>query len=1217
MRETRGRGGCRLCLLSVVLSLLFAGVQLSQPEPEAPGRASRQAPASEGPVGPLQGVWGPWGAWTPCSRSCGFGISERRRQCLLPVADPSQTWGPFPLHPAAPPSLREQGGVISALRPNYAPLRELRKPPSDPSLYVGPPDSSRQPHHLHSPHSANQEPGLSLYSTGPDPVHQPPLTYQEPQFHQPDFSPANQEMVSLYRQPFSSSSNGYSQSGRTAHRPANQGRGRGGGGGGGGNRRSVPTSQDAGSSRRSFSSSVLPGQFGYGRVPFSLPLLRPARRARHSAHMAGGNSTRAPETAPQEGAEHTGQDGAAVTARTPGGREGQGQGAERGGDRGEQQHPQPDRRTAGGATGLPRGPGPLPDRGPEAGGGLQREPPDGGVSQAGGAQIQGSWEGPGRTLTDTRSRSPPQSRNSEAGTPARAPPDWERPRSWMREHGAPPHPHPRPRLRSRPQREPPYTLNPGLSRPLPLAGPHVWPLRSQEPPPAESEGRGGPRGLPHPHTPPPSSTLPLHSCPGKERELRPCSPQPCPEGAVDPRAEQCAQYNGHNFMGRHYSWEPFMEVGAGQQCELTCRPVGLRFYVRQADRVRDGTPCHSNGTDICVDGACLSLGCDGVLDSSLRWDACGICGGDNSSCRRVSGTFANSSIPIGYHRFLEIPVGAMRINITERQSSPNYLALRSGSGQPLVNGRWAIDPPGQYEGGGTVFQYQRAAGGGGGESLTAPGPTTTVLHVYIIFHKQNPGIDFDFLLPVGRAERPTPPAHQPQPDFGALTLQAAPAARERGGAGRGALRGESPRSRGSAPHRNVRIPPRTDVPPDTQPEFVWRRGPLTECSASCGKGVQYRVYQCVFRKTQEEVPDRKCDAASRPVPQEESCNVQPCPAFWEAGEWSECSRSCGPGLQHRQLQCRQSYANRSTMVHPQRCAALSRPNATQPCQLRVCSQWEIRTNWSSCSVMCGVGKRTRNVRCVSTQGAVVSDRECNTRLRPPGSQDCDMGPCVLSWYHTDWSHSCSAGCGPGVQRRSVVCLSSGGGAADPEGGQTCTGERPAEMRACNGGPCLPALHWYTGPWGECSVACGNGTQRRDIICVQRLGNDINVTHSRDCESQEKPPSIQSCSAGPCKPQWFTTDWSACSRSCMGGVQVREVRCLTEDRNLSRDCDPSARPQEQQLCNQQPCNADLDENCQDKHHNCPLLVQARMCIYSYYKAVCCASCTRAAQRAKRH
>lgn len=44
------------------------------------------------------------------------------------------------------------------------------------------------------------------------------------------------------------------------------------------------------------------------------------------------------------------------------------------------------------------------------------------------------------------------------------------------------------------------------------------------------------------------------------------------------------------------------------------------------------------------------------------------------------------------------------------------------------------------------------------------------------------------------------------------------------------------RPRGPAPNRNARIPPRTDLPLDTQPPFVWRRGGLTECTASCGKG---------------------------------------------------------------------------------------------------------------------------------------------------------------------------------------------------------------------------------------------------------------------------------------------------------------------------------------------------------------------------------------------
>ena len=68
---------------------------------------------------------------------------------------------------------------------------------------------------------------------------------------------------------------------------------------------------------------------------------------------------------------------------------------------------------------------------------------------------------------------------------------------------------------------------------------------------------------------------------------------------------------------------------------------------------------------------------------------------------------------------------------------------------------------------------------------------------------------------------------------------------------------------------------------------------------------------------------------------------------WEASQWSECSVSCGPGVQQRQLQCRQSFGNRSTMVHPQRCASLTPPDSTQACQLRLCSHWEVSSDWST------------------------------------------------------------------------------------------------------------------------------------------------------------------------------------------------------------------------------------------------------------------------------
>lgn len=65
-------------------------------------------------------------------------------------------------------------------------------------------------------------------------------------------------------------------------------------------------------------------------------------------------------------------------------------------------------------------------------------------------------------------------------------------------------------------------------------------------------------------------------------------------------------------------------------------------------------------------------------------------------------------------------------------------ALRSGTGQSVVNGRWAVDPPGEYQAGGTTFLYSRPKAGPHeqgeerGETLTAPGPTTAQLQLYVM-----------------------------------------------------------------------------------------------------------------------------------------------------------------------------------------------------------------------------------------------------------------------------------------------------------------------------------------------------------------------------------------------------------------------------------------------------------------------------------------------------
>lgn len=82
-----------------------------------------------------------------------------------------------------------------------------------------------------------------------------------------------------------------------------------------------------------------------------------------------------------------------------------------------------------------------------------------------------------------------------------------------------------------------------------------------------------------------------------------------------------------------------------------------------------------------------SIGCDDFLGSDKVVDKCGVCGGDNTGCQVVSGVFKHALTSLGYHRVVEIPQGATKINITEMHKSNNYLGeftypLHTGSRDP-------------------------------------------------------------------------------------------------------------------------------------------------------------------------------------------------------------------------------------------------------------------------------------------------------------------------------------------------------------------------------------------------------------------------------------------------------------------------------------------------------------------------------------------------------
>ena len=69
-------------------------------------------------------------------------------------------------------------------------------------------------------------------------------------------------------------------------------------------------------------------------------------------------------------------------------------------------------------------------------------------------------------------------------------------------------------------------------------------------------------------------------------------------------------------------------------------------------------------------------------------------------------------------------------------------ALRSRSGRSIINGNWAIDRPGKYEGVGTMFTYRRPneISSTAGESFLAEGPTNEILDVYVRNQSERSGV---------------------------------------------------------------------------------------------------------------------------------------------------------------------------------------------------------------------------------------------------------------------------------------------------------------------------------------------------------------------------------------------------------------------------------------------------------------------------------------------
>ncbi|XP_027766668.1 A disintegrin and metalloproteinase with thrombospondin motifs 14-like, partial [Empidonax traillii] len=108
-----------------------------------------------------------------------------------------------------------------------------------------------------------------------------------------------------------------------------------------------------------------------------------------------------------------------------------------------------------------------------------------------------------------------------------------------------------------------------------------------------------------------------------------------------------------------------------------------------------------------------------------------------------------------------------------------------------------------------------------------------------------------------------------------------------------------------------------------------------------------------------------CDNGKKPKPIRRRCNLQECSQpTWVAEEWGACSRSCGKlGVQARAVQCVQRLQDGTNRtLHTKYCPG-QRPETRRPCARLPCpAQWRTGA-WSECSATCGEGVQQRQVVC--------------------------------------------------------------------------------------------------------------------------------------------------------------------------------------------------------------------------------------------------------------
>ncbi|KAM6437992.1 A disintegrin and metalloproteinase with thrombospondin motifs 20 [Liasis olivaceus] len=680
-------------------------------------------------------------------------------------------------------------------------------------------------------------------------------------------------------------------------------------------------------------------------------------------------------------------------------------------------------------------------------------------------------------------------------------------------------------------------------------------------------------------------------CVGRRMKFRSCNTNSCPKSKKDFRDQQCSEYDGKHFningLTSTVRWLPkYSGISLKDRCKLFCRVSGTTSYYQLKDRVIDGTPCGTDTHDICVQGLCRQAGCDHVLNSKARTDKCGICGGDNSSCRTLTGTF--NSAHYGYNIVVKIPKGATNLDIRQHSYSgkpedDNYLALSTMQGSFFLNGNFVVSlSKKEISMYGAYFEYSGSNNTVERINSTGRLEDNILLQVLCVGNLYNPDIHYSFSIPIEGGNYLF--TWDPYGLWQDCTKMC-----------QGIRRRKVSCIRKSdhlvvSDQRCEHITPPVAVTElcNTECELRWHNFGKSECSTRCGPGFRSLDIHCmkysVSKGLSVPVDDKYCADQQKP-PVRETCHGDCLQTSWHYTGWSECSRSCGKGARTREAFCMNNFGRRLT---DRECHGLPKI-ITQSCNEFLCPSW-MASDWSECPVTCGKAVKHRQVWCQLNDDH-LEDVFCNPNSIPESVRPCELNECA-AWHVGPWS-ACSVTCGHGYQIRAVKCLTDVFGAVLDDEKECSAAIRPSDRQECEmfcpeinkvWSTSLPVIQtnketqWRYGSWTPCSASCGRGKRARYVSCRDGHGR---IAEESFCAHLPKPEELSSCFS-PCG-VWQAGSWLPCTVTCGNGIVTRQVVCVNHHQQIDENyCDPEGHPAKEQECNMPPCqpvyhyNPDLHE-----------------------------------------